>query len=120
MKPVIYLATPYSSTVASQSKELAATKPDYDDKEIREKRFKKVNEVAAKLWNAGFWVMSPISMTHPIAEEGYLKKDFSEWEQFNYYQVSVCHMVFVLCIDGWDKSVGVAKEIAFAQKIIFR
>lgn len=114
MKIAVYLALPYSET-KDKSQELSSTKPDYDTSGVKEERFKKANEVAAKLFKAGFWVVSPISMSHPIAKEGNIKGTFSEWEQFNYFQISTCHMVFILCIDGWDTSEGVAKEATFAQ-----
>jgi len=114
MKPIVYLALPYSANM-DKSQELSSTKPDYDTTKVKEERFKKANEVAAKLFKAGFWVISPISMTHPIAIEGNIKGTFSEWEKFNYFQISTCHMVFILCINGWDTSEGVAKEATFAQ-----
>lgn len=114
MNPIVYLALPYSSAV-DKSQELSSTKPNYNTDEIKEERFKKANEVSAKLFKAGFWVVSPISMSHPIAKEGNLGDSFSDWEKFNYFQISTCHMVFILCIDGWDASEGVAKEVTFAQ-----
>jgi nucleoside 2-deoxyribosyltransferase len=113
-KIVIYLATPYSLQI--KSKEIGMTKPDYSkqDKEIRQKRFAAVNEVAGKLIKAGFAVISPISQSHPIAIQGDFTGTFEEWADMDYNLISRCDMVFVYCQDGWDKSEGVLKEIIFA------
>lgn len=113
-KLVIYLATPYSLVI--KSKELNMTRPDYSeqDKEIRQKRFEAVNEVAGKLKNAGFAVISPISQSHPIALQCNLEGTFEEWADMDYNLISRCDMVFVFCQDGWEKSPGVQQEAAFA------
>lgn len=113
-KIVIYLATPYSLQI--KSKELSMTRPDYttQDKEIREKRFNAVNEIAGKLIKAGFAVISPISQSHPIAIQGDFTGTFEEWADMDYNLISRCDMVFVYCQDGWDKSKGVINEIEFA------
>ena len=113
-KLVIYLATPYSLQI--KSKELGMTRPDYSeqDKEIRQRRFDAVNEVAGKLIKAGFAVISPISQSHPIAIQGDFTGTFDEWADMDYNLISRCDMVFVYCQDGWEKSDGVINEIIFA------
>lgn len=113
-KLVIYLATPYSLVI--KSKELGMTKPDYSeqDKEIRQKRFEAVNEVAGKLIKAGFAVISPISQSHHIAIQGDFISTFEEWADMDYNLISRCDMVFLFCQDGWEKSVGVQQEVLFA------
>jgi nucleoside 2-deoxyribosyltransferase len=115
-QPYIYLGTPYS--FKSKSKEIGANKPDTSemDKKVRIERFEKVSEVAAKLFNSGFWVFSPISMSHPIAQ--YMKghDTFEVWEAFDYFMLSQCDMMFVLCVDGWKISNGLQKEITFARQ----
>ena len=114
MKPLIYLARPYS--YRPKSKEIGINKPDIKekDRQVREKRFETVSEVAAKLFNL-FDVFSPISMSHPIAKYMTNAGQFDAWEEFDYRMILMCHMVFVLCIDGWKDSDGVEKEINFAK-----
>jgi nucleoside 2-deoxyribosyltransferase len=112
-KLVIYLTTPYSLKI--KSKELNMTRPDYleQDKEIRQKRFEAVNEVAGKLIEAGFAVISPISQSHPIIQ-GNFTGAFDEWDDINCNLLSRCDMVFVFCQDGWEKSSDTQKEVTFA------
>jgi hypothetical protein len=113
-KLVIYLATPYS--LAIKSKEFTMTRPDYSeqDKEIRQKRFEAVNDVAGKLIKAGFAVISSISQNHPIAIQGDFEGTFDEWTDMDSNLISRCDMVFVFCQDGWERSEGIKKEAEFA------
>ena len=113
-KLVCYLASPYSLVV--RSKEIGLSRPNYyeQDKELRMKRFKIINQVAGKLLQGGFAVISPISQSHPIALECDLGGTFEYWADIDYNIIIRCDMVFVLCIDGWKESEGVQKEIAFA------
>lgn len=115
-KLVIYLATPYSLVV--KSKEIGINKPNYSeqDKQLRIKRFKAVNKVAADLIKRGFSIISPISQSHPIAVQENIEGTFDTWADMDYNIISRCDMVFVFCQDGWDKSEGVMKEIAFARQ----
>jgi len=115
MKPLVYLGTPYSWK--SKSKEIGINKPDTSekDRQTKEERFETVSEVAARLFNSGFDVFSPISMSHPIAKYMTNAGQFDAWEEFDYRMILMCHMVFVLCIEGWEDSDGVSKEINFAK-----
>jgi len=117
MKPLVYLATPYSWK--PKSKEIGVNKPDTKekDKQVREERYEKVNKVSAKLLLSGFWVYSPISMTHPIAQYIPEEKDcYDLWIPLDLNLLLKCDLVFVLCIDGWKESDGVTKEINFAKE----
>jgi nucleoside 2-deoxyribosyltransferase len=116
MKPLVYLGTPYC--YRPKSKEIGINKPDTKekDRQIREERFEKVSEVAAKLFNSGFDVFSPISMSHPIAKYMENAGQFDVWEEFDYRMILLSHMLFVLCVNGWKDSDGVAKEINFAKE----
>ena len=115
-KIVGYLAAPYS--FVNKSKEIGLTKPDYSerDKELREKRFTIINQVAGKLIESGFAIISPISQSHPIALECNIGGKFDYWADIDYNIIIRCDMVFVLCIDGWKDSEGVKAEIIFAKK----
>jgi hypothetical protein len=115
-KLVIYLATPYSLVI--KSKEIGINRPDYSeqDKQIRLKRFEAVNEVANKLKNVGFAVISPISQSHPIAVQCDVEGTFETWADMDYNIILRCDIVFVFCQDGWERSEGVQQEIAFARQ----
>jgi hypothetical protein len=98
---LVYLATPYS----------------HPDVRVRERRFRRVNRVAANLMRDGVHVFSPISHAHPIAVEGDLPKDWSYWEAYNRAILVICGRVIVLEQDGWRESIGIGNEIKIAREM---
>ena len=100
-KPLVYLAVPYSH------KEL----------DVRIKRFECSNVATAELMKDGHYVFSPISMSHPIAEQCSVPGDWNFWAKFDTAFISCCHKLFVLALDGWDKSTGVKAEIEIAKNM---
>jgi len=62
-------------------------------------------------------VFSPISHTHPIAEQGGLPKGWDFWEAFDRVYLGVSRRIVVLCIDGWKESVGVTAELRIANDL---
>lgn len=100
-KPLIYLACPYSDKEPS----------------VREARFKAVNRAAGKLMKEGNYVFSPISHTHPIAEECSLPKEWEYWEGYDRRCLNGCQKFIVLKLPGWDVSEGVNGEIAIAKEL---
>ena len=102
----VYLATPYS----------------HKDKAISAMRFRRINEVAAKLMKKGYIVYSPISATHPIAETGLLP-DFADgthmdnwrfWQRQDEPFIDWADELWVYTTYGWLDSVGVQGEIEMA------
>jgi hypothetical protein len=100
-KELVYLAVPYS----------------HPRPEIREERFRAVNRVAAKLMGQGLHIFSPISHSHPISIEGNLPTNWEYWEAYDRAFLNASNKLIVLMLDGWDKSVGVAGEIAIAKEL---
>lgn len=98
---MIYLACPYS----------------HKDASVREYRFMKANQAAARLMRAGHIIYSPISHTHPIATEGKLPLDWSYWQSVDEFYIGLCERVVVLELDGWQESKGVRAEIAMAEAL---
>ena len=98
---MIYLAAPYT----------------HDDPEVREQRFLMVNKVASHLMRKGKMVFSPISHGHPIAKAGGLPTDWEYWGAYSRHMLSLCSKLIVICIDGWDESVGVQGEIKIAEEL---
>jgi len=100
---LIYVASPYSS-------------PDRSVEEIRN-----IHVAAAmgylmnKFPNLSFF--SPICHTHPIASLCKLPGHWEYWKQYDEAMLSRCDGIWVLCLDGWDKSKGVTAEIAFAKEL---
>jgi nucleoside 2-deoxyribosyltransferase len=95
---MIYLACPYSHP------DIATVKA----------RFEAANCAAARLIGAGEIVFSPISMTHPIAMVmgNHLSAD---WYAFDEAFMERCDGMAVLLLDGWEESLGVAREIAWFE-----
>lgn len=101
MKPLIYLAQPYSGTDAE-----------------RALRFRIACVCAAEILSAGAHVFSPIAHSHPIAELGHLQGTaFDAWRDYDERMIHCCTCVVVLCIPGWQDSVGVRAEIEYALSI---
>lgn len=103
----VYIACPYSHV----------------DKEVMVSRFKQVNKVAGKLMREGHIVFSPISHSHPIAEEigGHLDHDF--WLNQDFEFIRWCSDLYVLALPGWGDSTGIKRELEYAalmgKKIMF-
>jgi hypothetical protein len=99
---LVYLASVYSQGNATVNK--------------RTRRFKHVCRKAAELMEQGYNVFCPIAHSHPIEVHGmtevhghdfWLKQDFAVLEK--------CSKLLVYCMPGWDKSVGIQREIEFAD-----
>ena len=96
---MIYLAVPYT----------------HPDRAVRLARFRAVNKAASLLMQQGHHVFSPISHSHPIAEEGGLPTSWEFWEKYDIEVLKMCSQVIVLMLDGWKESKGVAAEIEIAE-----
>lgn len=101
MSQLVYLAVPYSSP----------------DREVRLARFRAANIAAGILVKRGDIVFSPISHTHPIAEECDLPKGWEFWAAFDRAYLSASRLLVILCIDGWRESVGVNAEREIAKEL---
>lgn len=105
----IYLASPYS-VVNPISRQQASV--------LRASRYRRVCKKAAQLMKKGELVFCPIAHSHPIEVIGmpgelqsgdfWLRQDFAILEKAS--------KLVVYQMDGWDKSSGVAREIAFAEE----
>lgn len=96
-----YLAVPYT----------------HDDADIMLYRFNAVNKVAAQLIREGRFIFSPISHTHPIAEHGDIPRSWDYWNTYDRVILSFCKKLVVLCLPGWEQSIGVQAEIKIAEEL---
>jgi hypothetical protein len=96
----IYLATPYSDP----------------DENVKEKRFIAVTRLTGKLMNDGYIVYSPITACHPVSKLCKLPGDWKYWETLDRSFIDWADEIWVLCIEGWSSSVGVAAEIKIAKE----
>ena len=97
---MMYLASPYSDP----------------DPAVRHHRFREVCRHAARMMREGEMVYSPIAHSHCIARFG-LPIDWGFWEAHSRAMLSRCDSVAVLHLDGWDRSVGVRREIEIATTL---
>jgi hypothetical protein len=97
---MIYLASPY-------------THPDPD---VVAQRVLETQRNAVALWvEHNVFVFSPIMHWHHAAVEQDLPTDAESWQGYNEHMMRFCEAVYVLCLDGWENSKGVAAEIRYAQ-----
>ena len=60
---------------------------------------------------------SPICHTHPIATLCKLPGNWEFWKRYDEAMLSRCDEIWVLCIDGWEDSKGIAAELELAAGI---
>lgn len=96
---MIYLASPYS----------------HEDPAVREHRFRVVCRVAARLMRHGHLIFSPIAHSHCIAEAGGLPTGWTFWEEYDRRMMRACDEVWVVMMEGWDRSQGVKAEIEYMK-----
>ena len=98
---MIYIASPYSD----------------ESEKVRIARFQAAAKHAASMMLDGRIVFSPITHSHPISEHiPQDKNTWAFWKDFDLMMLDMADELHVLCIDGWDKSKGVAAEIKCAIK----
>lgn len=103
----VYLMSPYS----------------HKDMEVCEERTRIANSASAFLMEQGYIVFSPLSHSHAIALSDYGKLaanhlDHGFWLTQDFAWLQFCNGgYFILKIEGWDKSTGVAVEKAFTAAI---
>ncbi len=97
---IIYLASPYS----------------HPDAAVRHKRYEDVCRVTAQLIAKGHVVYSPIAHSHPVAAflDPDLLMDHKFWMTQCLPILNVCDELWVLELDGFEKSKGVSAEVKFA------
>ena len=103
IKHLVYLGCPYSLDGQATEKQMA-------------KRYEQVTRCANILFRTGLNVYSPISMHHNIQKHNPIKMTTRDWLQLDYEYLRHSEMLYVLKIDGWDKSLGLLSEIEFAQE----
>ena len=100
-RELIYVASPYN----------------HPDEDVRWIKYRKVSRYTANLIANGTVAMSPIAYGHPLLDFAEMPYDWPFWSNFCLTFLEVCSEMHVLKMEGWDKSRGVAEEIAFAKAI---
>lgn len=77
-------------------------------------RYHTAVEANASLLKAGLHAYSPIVHCHHMAKSCDLPTDFEFWKHFNLSMIRASQAFYVLCIGGWEHSLGLKGEYAFA------
>jgi len=96
----IYLAGPYT----------------HPDEAVMQDRHDRLTLVAGALMQYGLVVFSPISHTHTIAKKTNLPTSWEFWKAQDIPFLIGSDALYVLTLDGWEESMGVAEEIEIAKK----
>lgn len=101
---MIYLATPYTAGTSHMSKEGKI--------ETINERYQQTKEYLVKHMDE--CIFSPIVHSHEIANEFDLPLTFEYWSEVNHKFLDACSELWVLQLDGWSVSEGIADEIKYA------
>lgn len=99
----MYLASPYT----------------HPDKAVEAQRFESV--LSAWNWliqnNHDWHFFVPIVQSHALCTSGHTPGDWKFWADFDGTMISKCQEFWVLCIPGWETSVGVSAERKIAAEL---
>jgi hypothetical protein len=98
---LIYLASPYT----------------HKDEAVMESRYLRAMECRAAMMRDGLHVYSPIVDCHAMSRRCTMPSTWEYWQAFDELLISRCDRLWVLTIDGWDKSVGVTAEVQIAERL---
>ena len=98
----IFLASPYT----------------HNDKAVMTFRYEAALAAVSELINEGNIIFSPIVHSHPIAVTYNLQRDYSFWQAYtNSFILHWAEAFAILCLPGWEYSVGIIDESILARKI---
>jgi hypothetical protein len=95
----VYLASPYS----------------HHDAAVRALRFLEAERCSHWLLLRRNWNYSPIVYCHLMAQKFGLPTDFAYWQDLNRAMLVYSRAMYILTIDGWRNSTGIAGEREFAE-----
>ncbi len=100
---LIYVASPYTHT----------------DPAIEDERNISVALATGYLMNhyAALAFFSPICHSHIIARNCNILGQWEYWKHLDEIMISKCDELWVLCLEGWEKSVGVTAEVKYAKEL---
>lgn len=98
-RPLIYLASPYTHPCQL----------------VQALRWRQVEEATAYLLKEGHLIYSPIVHCHSLAQQYQMPGDFNFWKDYCLDMLTRADELWVLQLDGWDRSHGVLAEIDYAR-----
>jgi|SRR5208282_1471253 len=98
---MIYFATPYT----------------HEDPAVREKRYREAVATTYRLTVTGHKIFSPIIATHDMVVSFNMAFWYKQWEGWCHDFISSSTMFLVGCMEDWEASSGVNRELEFAKSI---
>jgi uncharacterized protein DUF1937 len=98
---MIYLASPYN----------------HPDEDIREMRYHEALLAVKWLLMEEMWVYSPIVHCHTLAKSHRLPHDIEFWWKYDSHMLTRADELMVLALEGWQDSIGIARECDFAYQL---
>lgn len=96
---MIYLASPYF----------------HNSVEVMKARYHEALLAAAFLLRAKKWNFSPISYCHEMSTRYGMPRDFEFWREYDMHMIRAATEFYILCIEGWDRSLGIMNERQLAE-----
>lgn len=97
---MIYVASPYS----------------HPDAAVREQRYRDVMSFVAERTRMGEFLYSPILHWHPLAVAHGKPTSADFWHEHNFEMLCSLRELYVLKLEGWETSIGVAEEVQLAER----
>ena len=103
-KSFVYLASPYSLNNTA-------------DEDSMECRYKQITRCCHTMMATGLNVYSPITHHHSVQSVGgAINQSSNYWLSLDFGILKHAKGLFVLMLDGWQNSIGVKREIAYARE----
>lgn len=100
-RPLSYLAVPFS----------------HRNHTVKWNRFVACTKVAARMTESGITVFSPITHSAPMELLAGVKGTWDMWRVHDFRYIGCCKEMFVLCLPGWESSLGVTAEREHATEL---
>lgn len=88
----------------------------YGSAENKEERMKVITSHSANCLKRDESIICPLTMGHEFIKHCELPYDSEWWLKWCFDLLKLCDEMDVLCISGWESSVGVSAEKKFAKE----
>ena len=95
----IYLASPYT----------------HPDPAVVEERVKAAADVVVECAHRRLTILSPVVYMHELAKFHDLPKTWEFWSTLDLRMLDAADALWVLTLDGWEKSIGIQGELDYAR-----
>lgn len=89
----------------------------HDEAAVRYERYQEAIRAAAWLTQRGIWCYSPIIQTFEMSNRYKMPYTFEFWDRYNQEMIKASQGMFLLMLDGWEKSAGLTAELTFCWSI---